>query len=375
MSLDFFDRTLSEWIAPGIFLGAFILELFFLLFFYFRLLFLKKTTETILEKPLTVCLCVRNEEDRIEHILQQLLTQDYGNYEVVVVDDFSEDCTIQKVGQLAKKYPRLKFTSISQETSFSEKMAINLALKAAHSEWVVFLRPDNELISPLFLKKVNDAITESSFLLNYTNQQAGKGFRNHCCRVERFTAFLSTAAYGLVGHKAFYNDSNVVFHKELYFEQSGFRGKMNAYYANLELVFNDSGKRKVSVLVDPETMIREERTCFPGDFSELVKKRLRINRQLGAGKRFVHFLEDLSKFLLWGAFAWLLITEPMNWLFITIPVVIVLFLQLFVVKTMTTRLNEAKIFLSSFVYMYIRPVLNWYHAGKIYILDKRNKWN
>ena len=375
MNLDFFDRTIQEWIAPGIFFGAVVFELFFLLVFYLRLLFLKKSTEAILEKPVSVCLCVRNEEDRVERVLIQLLEQKYANFEVVVVDDFSEDCTIQKVAQLAKKYPQLKFTSISQETNFSEKLAINLAMKAANSECVLFLQPDTDAIDPLFLKKINDNIGESNLLLNYTNLVREQKLRNKLCRLEYFHSFLTSAAYSLNGVSVFYQEPNVLFSKSIYFEKSGFRGKMNYHFANLELVFNNHFKKKICVSVDPETTIREKSELTTGEFAELLRKRIRLNLQLGFGKRMLHFIENLSKWLFAGSLIWMLTTELQYWLFISFPAIVVFAFQLFIVKTMSARLKEEKIFLSSFMYIYIRQVLNLYQVLKIYIHDKRNKWN
>ena len=375
MNLDFFDRTIQEWIAPGIFFGAVVFELFFLLVFYLRLLFLKKSTETSLEKPVSVCLCVRNEEDRVERVLIQLLEQQYANFEVVVVDDFSEDCTIQKVAQLAKKYPQLKFTSISQETNFSEKLAINLAMKAANSECVLFLQPDTDAIDPLFLKKINDNIGESNLLLNYTNLVREQKLMNKLCRLERFHSFLTSAAYSLSGVSVFYQESNVLFSKSIYFEKSGFRGKMNYYFANLELVFNNHFKEKIRVSVDPETIIREKSELPTGEFAELLQKRIRLNQQLGFGKRMLHFIENLSKWMFAGSLIWMLSTELQYWLFISVPAIIVFTFQFFIVKTMSARLKEEKIFLSSFMYIYIRQVLTLYQVLKIYIHDKRNKWN
>ncbi|WP_430971772.1 glycosyltransferase [Sunxiuqinia rutila] len=375
MNCDFFNRTTLEWIAPAIFFGAVVVELFFLLFFYLRLLLIKKTSPQQAERSVSVCLAVRNEEERIEAVLTQLLEQDYSNYDVIVVDDFSEDCTIQKVAQLAKKFPRLKFTSICQETNFSEKLSINLAMKASNSELVLFVRPDSHQINRQFLKKANEQVGDSSLLINYTNVLAQRNVWNKLCRLERFSAFLSSAAYSLGGLPVIYQDSNVLFQRAIYFNQSGFKGKMNDHFANLELVLNAAVKKKVKVSVDIETCVRENTETESSDFSALIKKKICLNRQLRFGARLLHGLADVFKLLFVGLGTWLLVVEPQNWPFYVIPAFFVLFLQLFIVKSMSARLKEDKIFLSSFVYVYIRPILSLLHGIKIYIHNKRNKWN
>jgi glycosyltransferase involved in cell wall biosynthesis len=375
MDFNFFERTMMEWIAPAIFLGAVVFELFFLLFFFLRLLFLRKKSGGGTGEPISICLSVRNEEERIESVLTGLLGLDYPNYEVVLVDDFSEDHTLLKVAQLARKYPNLKYTSISQETNFSEKIAINLALKAASHDRVVFLSPDSQSVDPAFLKKLDDNAGDSNLLMGYMNFAPQKKWRNKLCRMERLAAFIDSAAFSLGGLPVIYEDCNVLFRKSIYFEQSGFRGKMNDHFANLELVFNDRFKKKTRVSIDPETFIHEQVRHQRGDFFDLLKKRIRLNQQLGFWKRLVYFMGDLSKYLFLGALVWMLVTEPKNWLFVVVPAMLVFILQFFVLKSVAAHLEEGKIFLSSFVYVYVRPVLNLSQATKNYIHDKRNKWN
>lgn len=375
MDCNFFERTMIEWIAPGLFFSAVVIELFFLLFFFLRLLFLRKMSESGLAQPISICLSVRNEEERIESILTDLLELDYPDYEVVLVDDFSEDHTLLKVAQLAKKYPRLKFTSIRQETNFSEKIAINLSLKAASYDRIVFLSPESQSIDSAFLKKLDDNAGDSNLLMCYINFTPQKSWRNKLCRIERLTAFVHSAAFSMAGLPVFYEDRNVLFQKSIYFDQSGFRGKMNDHFANLELIFNDRFKKKIHVSIDPETFIYEQGGIQRGVFFDLLKKRIRLTQHLGFWKRLVYFMGDLSKYLFFGALVWMLVTEPKNWVFVVVPAILVLVMQFFILKSVVAHLKEDKILLSSFVYVYIRPVLNLLQSTKNYINDKKNKWN
>lgn len=375
MNFDFFDRTTLEWIIPGIFYAAVLIEIFYQVFFYIRLLFLKKSSEDILEKPLSVCFCVRNEEEKIDEVMSQLLGQNYSNFEVVVVDDYSEDSTLIRIGQWAQKDSRVKFTSMSQETRFSEKLAINLALKAAGSEQVIFVHADALDFDPQYLKKINNGADNVGLTLNYSNYKAERSFYNKFCRVERFFLFLKSAAYSKIGLPLFFEENNVLFPKDVYFKSEGFRGKMRHHFANLELVFNEKVKGKTNISVDPETFVREDISLGKGHFAELMNKQIRIKQNLKLGKRLILTVENYARIVFLVALTWLLVAEPKGWLFILLPALIVLTMQFFIIKSMSARLNETKIFLSSFVYVFVRPVLQIYFASKIYMIDKRNKWN
>jgi glycosyltransferase involved in cell wall biosynthesis len=372
---DFFDRSLYEWIAYILLITGFIIAMFIQFGFYFKLVFLKEFKENIQEKPVSILLSVRNEEERIEKLLLCLLNQQYQDYEVIVVDNFSEDNTLTIIGALSKKYPRLKFSALSQELRFSEKMAVNLALKAAHYEWVIFLSPGAEGISPDFLQKINNEITdEQSLALNYINYIPRKSFYNTWCRIERFYSFLTSAAYSLSGILLFFQQSNVLFRKQFYFESAGFKGRMNDDFANMELLFNTGKKNKVVVSVDPDTSIREDVSLGKTDFTELVQKRIQIKKNFSLIKRMILGLEDFAAILLFTSLVWLLITEIQYWFIFSIPVIIVLGVHLFIVKSLQNRLSEKKIFISSFIYLLVRPVISAYYRTILAIQMQRNKW-
>ncbi len=375
MSPNFFDRTLFQWAGYILLFSGFLLIMLVQFGLYIRLLFLKKVNADSPEKFLSLLLTVRNEEGRIEKILTQLLNQNYQNYEVVVVDDFSEDATLTIVGVMAKKYPRLKFSSLNQEARYSEKISINLALKAATSEWVVFVSPETVFFDPDYLKRINEENSEPGVLaLNYVNFEAQRGFYNRLCRVERFWGFLTSAAWSTLRLPVFYQQNNILFQKQIYFDQAGFRGKMNDHFANLELIFNQA-KSKVQVCLDAGMQLREDVQLGKAEYMELVRKKFLLNRDLGFWKRLVLSLEPLSILIFQVGLIWLLVTEIRNWLIFVWPVVVITFIQVFVVKTLLNRLSEKKIFLSSLAYVFAQPVLKIMHRFLIYMHVRRSKWN
>lgn len=372
---DFFDRTLYEWSGYILLVAGVILAFAIQFGIYFKLVFLKGTKENALENPVSILLSTRNEEDRIEKLLHQLMNQNYQAYEVVVVDNFSEDNTLTIIGALSKKYPRLKFSALNQEMRFSEKMVVNLALKAARYDWVIFLTPAVEEISSDFLKKINEEITgEQPVALNYINYLPQKGFYNRWCRVERFYSFVTSAAYSLSGIILFFQQTNVLFLKQIYFESAGFKGRMNDDFANMELLFNNRKKTKVCVSTSPETNLREAVPLGRTDFAELVQKRIQIKKNFRWTKRMIFGLEDFAAIFLLAGLIWLLTTEIHFWFIYVIPVFLVFAVHFFIVKSLQNRLNEKKIFLSSLVYLLVRPVVSFYHRAVLAIYMQRNKW-
>ena len=54
---------------------------------------------------ISVCVPARNEERDIKNCVESLLSQDYPNFEVIVVDDNSNDNTAKIVCSMTEQYP------------------------------------------------------------------------------------------------------------------------------------------------------------------------------------------------------------------------------------------------------------------------------
>ncbi len=57
----------------------------------------------------SVILPARNEEDFVERCLSSLINQDYGNYEIIAIDDRSDDRTGEMIKRIAKENPKVRY--------------------------------------------------------------------------------------------------------------------------------------------------------------------------------------------------------------------------------------------------------------------------
>ncbi|RKD92778.1 glycosyltransferase [Mangrovibacterium diazotrophicum] len=377
MTQEFFNRPFYEWGGYLILLLGFVLTLVIQLVFYRRVIVANRApSKSRAERPISVLLNVRNESERLEQFLLKLLDQNYSNFEIVVVDDFSADSTLIILGVMAKKYPKIKFSSLNQENRSSEKMAMNLAMKAAKNDWVLLLTPETNLDDRDYLAKMNQELDDDSqMLVSYVNYNSGKTRYNRLCRVERMDAFWRASANQRASIPLLYQQINVLFNKRLYFETGGFKGKMNAHYAGLELVFNQLSKLNVKFSTAIQASLREDRVTDKDEFQDLVKKHIRIFNDISFSKKWLAWLERLAKLLFLTGLLTLLFTDIRYWyVFVPVPFIAII-IQAVLIKSLLKCLAEKKIFLSSFVYVFVRPFLYFYYRASIYLQVQRNKWN
>ena len=90
---------------------------------------------------ISVIIPLYNKEPIIERSLQSVLSQDYDDFEVVVVNDGSTDRSADIVRSIND--PRIRL--IEQENGGPSK-ARNTGTKNAKGEWILFLDADDELL-------------------------------------------------------------------------------------------------------------------------------------------------------------------------------------------------------------------------------------
>jgi poly-beta-1,6-N-acetyl-D-glucosamine synthase len=96
--------TLFTWIIAGIMVCSLAVQLIYYLVIYLR--FVRHRDPGFPERivPVSVIICARNEAENLERNLPSFLTQDYPDYEVVVVNDCSTDTTEDVLMNLKMKF-------------------------------------------------------------------------------------------------------------------------------------------------------------------------------------------------------------------------------------------------------------------------------
>jgi glycosyltransferase involved in cell wall biosynthesis len=356
---------------------VFLIQLYYLLRYYLKLAMHKDNSPVPNSNQVTIIISVRNEEERIREILNNFNEQQFTDYQLLVINEHSEDKTYEILNVLAETNPKLKVTSLSQEIRFSEKQAINIGLKGASSPWVLLLTSSSGVIHPEWLADLTSAISpETDAVIAYTNVERAKGFRNLLCRLERFNQFVISGAWTLAGKPFVFNENNILFKKTLYFDTLGFRQKLNRNFANLELIFNENFKKgKVKLSTNRATTVREQIEDDRGDHVKLLKKGVQIRQSLSWAKKISLFTDDFTRILLPGLSVALIILHPEYWITLLALPLIYIILLVIIVKMLINRLNERNIFLSSLVYILIKPIINWWYIWSMHIIHRRSRWN
>lgn len=115
----------------------------FLFFLYFPRLQKKSLADQDLPF-ITVVVPARNEEGKIGRCLESLAKQNYPNYEVIAVDDRSQDKTGDIIKDLAEKFPVIKYIRAKEAPPgwIGKCSALVQAVQHANGQWYLFTDAD-----------------------------------------------------------------------------------------------------------------------------------------------------------------------------------------------------------------------------------------
>ena len=373
------DLKLFELILLTFFGLSLLIQLFYYFFFYGRLAYYKSPQSSAHKKPVSIIICAKNEANNLEKYLPSILNQDYPDYEVIVVNDCSEDETEQVLKSLEKKHKHLKISTIIKDKKFGhgKKFALFIGIKAAKNDWLLLTNADCYAETNQWLFTMQQSFKENtSFVLGYGGYEKGKGILNQVIRYDTVYIAMQYFGFALAGIPYMGVGRNLAYRRSLFFEKRGFSTHMHLTSGDDDLFINaNANKSNTLIEVGEKSHIR---SVPKKTFSKWAKQKL---RHLTTGAyyknkhKFLLFIEPFSRIIFYTTLMLLLIQR-------VIPEVIIgtfLFrtiIQLTFFKFVMVRLNEKKILLSSFLFDILAPFYNlvFLLSAKLLVRSKRNEY-
>ncbi len=368
-------------IAAGIFIFMFLIQVYFYLRYY-RKAFLKKATinnkAEIPVEPVSIIICARNEAANLEKNLPLIMEQDYPDFEVIVVNDRSEDETEDILKRFATKYPRLHVSEVRKDPVFThgKKLALTLGIKASSNEWLLMTDADCVPASRNWLSLMQKNFTNNKDLvLGYGGYKKEIGFLNHIIRFETVFTAMQYIGMAVAGKPYMGVGRNLAYRKSLFFANKGFASHSNLYSGDDDLFVNETASSSnVAVELNPESFTRSNaETTFKNWFLQ-KKRHLTTGGRYTFPTKFRLILEYFSRVLFLFSFVYLLIFYPFGEIVLGI-FGILLIVKAIIYKIVFTRLNESNLFITSPVFDLLMPFFySIIHLSNLFE-RKRRRWN
>ncbi len=190
---------------------------------------------------ISVIVPFRNEEKNIESCLSEILKQNYPtkSYEIIAIDDHSDDSSADLVKNLTKEHTNLKLLKLKD--SHGKKAAMTRAISKAKGNLIV--TTDADCIAPQeWLNGINQYYlsTQKKLIILPVIYKKTKGVFQKLQDLE-FTSLISSSASCAAGGKAIMaNGANLAFERSVFKDVEGYKGNENISSGDdLFLLFKD----------------------------------------------------------------------------------------------------------------------------------------
>lgn len=272
--------------------------------------------------PASVIICARNEAQNLAQNLKVVLIQQYKQYEVVVVNDQSDDNTADVLVEYYKRNPNLKIVNIAKEEQkpfAGKKYALLKGIEVASFDTIVLTDADCRPSTTHWLSKIVGAyMSETKIVLAHSPYEKQPGFLNKIIRYENFITALQYFGFAKLGFPYMGVGRNLSYKKDLLQSSKSFDKSKDLMTGDDDLLVNEIATGKnTEVCIDKDAFTYSKPESTFSDWLNQKRRHLRSGFRYKIHHVFLLFLFALSSFLFYADFIFLLLSgAPAKWLLV-----------------------------------------------------------
>jgi len=338
----------------------------------------KKSVSDNRYKPLSVIICAKNEYLNLKKNLPAILEQDYPDFEVVVVDDASDDDSHYLLKDFCEKYTHLKVVDFKKNVNFfyGKKFPLAIGIRSAKNEFLVLTDADCVPTSDQWLKHIqsNYDNEKTQIVLGYSPYIQEPGVLNYLIRFETFYTALQYFSLALSGMPYMGVGRNLSYRRSLFINNKGFSSHYHISSGDDDIFINQVAQRSnVKIEIDKGAqMLTYPKTTFI-DWIKQKRRHFTTYPYYKKRNKFVLGTFAITNILFYMLFAALMLLKY-NIVIIASLFILRLITQLVIFKKSTNKLSERKLLLFSPIFEILITVINPLLAFTNLVSRKR-KWN
>ena len=228
----------------------------------------------------SIIIAARNEEKNIKACLEKCVTQDYpiDKYEVIVVNDRSEDNTEKIIQKLLKEYENVNLINITELPETYQKSGKKHALKKGieSSTGEILLLTDADCLPESgWIKGVVESFDKDIGVVVGHSPIKGNGFINRLVQLDNLSIFAVGAGGIGGGYPILSAGRNFAYRRQVYDEIGGFEQIKDFSSGDDDLIImlvRENTNWKINFTSDPKSFVY---TLPPQNLQEAIKQRMR----------------------------------------------------------------------------------------------------
>lgn len=375
LSFQIPGNPLTFWLFVA-FTAATFIQLLYFWGFFSGLAFYKPRKRTETFPPVSVVVTANNQYGDLQKNLQELLAQDYPDFEVVVVNDNSDDGSNELLEDLSRKYTSLKVVELKQSLNWfrGRKFPLSLGIKSAKNDLILLTDAGCTPQSKGWIKAMTGSFTPNSeIVLGYSSYNTTSKINKWL----RFAAFYDALLYlsmALKGLPFKGIGKNMGYSRELFYRNKGFSSHYVVSSGDDELFVNRASNRhNVAVEVSEEGLIKQVKKISFSSWLSVEKNRLKIRRFFNIRDRLLIRIFSFSSFAFYGLFVLLILLKAP--LIIVALIFSLRFISMMLISAFAQkRLSEKKLLLLSPIFELFLILIDFFIWITLFF-NRKKKWS
>lgn len=311
-------------------LAALVVLAFFHYFIFSRLAFKHPRIEPDRTLPVSVVVCARNESNSLQQLIPLLMDQDHGDFEVVVVNDRSDDDTWEILQWMKPNYPRLRPVNIQADEKFSygKKIALGVGIRSARNGHVLLTDADCMPVGRDWLGTMCAGFGNGrQVVIGFSPYEKTSGLTNLIERYDGISKAVQYISFAQAGLPYMGVGRNLGYTQDMFLSAKGPRRHHALMSGDDDLFINEVARaRNTSAVADGRSFMTTRATPDLATWLRRKRRHYTTARFYRFGHQILLTLLPFARFVLWAAIAWMLVTGNYLQALIGLATELVLFL-------------------------------------------------
>lgn len=347
--------------------GAMIFSFLILMIYYWiifsKLAFYKKRTsinQVILPK-VSVVISARNEYLNLKENLPLICSQDYPDYEVLIVDDHSQDDTYELLCDLKLVYRNLKIIRLIDPhiAYIGKKFPLSVGINAASNPMLLLTDADCCPSGPKWIREVVGSYSnDTEIVLGYGKFYRRRGFLNKLIRFDTMQIAMYYLSAALCGFPYMGVGRNLSYKTRVFQKSDGFIKHLHLPSGDDDLFISSvANKKNCNIVVKPESF------TFSHSKRSFLAYWIQKRRHLTTGMHYrpthkLYLALFPANVLLFPALAFILVLVQYNLAIVIALVFLKILSQWIITGRVAKKLKERKLLLISPFMEFISTSIN-----------------
>ena len=230
------------------FIAVDFIQVVYYLFIFGNFAFLKQKKPSSKNIPVSVIICAKNEAENLKNFLPSIINQDYPEFEIVLINDGSNDDTLEIIEEFAQAHHIIKIVNVKNVEAFwgNKKYALTLGIKASKYDYLLFSDADCQPVSNTWIKEMSAHFSnKKSIVLGYGGYAKVKhSFLNKLIRFETVMTAVQYFSFAKMGMPYMGVGRNLAYTKNEFFNANGFIKHIKVRSGDDDLFINEVANSK-----------------------------------------------------------------------------------------------------------------------------------